>query len=431
MDSQAHQGIWTYRPNKTEPAPNVQDTVNLDPGFSFAVKANIEVARMPASAGSPVFAGYLPVVDSPVVAVLKRHGGRVAGLTNMHEMAFGITSNNPTFGPVRNPFDPLRSAGGSSGGSAASVAAGLVSVSLGTDTGGSISIPASVCGVVGFRPSTGRWPGAGTIGLSWTRDTIGVHAKSVAHVATIDSWVSHDSTKRDTSLAETRAPVLGIPTAFTKDLDPAVAAHFAEVRELLSTQLNMIDINLDEVFAATDGAQWDLVGYEAPRLLAAALAQAKDISPTEAWKYVVSHAASPDVRGVLQAYAAHPIEDNAYAHALELTDAARERYVEILVHAGIDALVFPSIPALPSLIGDDQLIMHLGERVPLFPLFTRHVSPGTVLGVPSVSLPTGLVDAGAGTPYLPVGINVQGFAHRDPELVAIAARVEALLKQLQ
>lgn len=430
MDSQAHQGIWTYLPHKTEPVANDQGTVSLDPGFSFAVKANIEVASMPASAGSPVFAGYLPVVDSPVVAMLKRHGGRVIGLTNMHEMAFGITSNNATFGPVRNPFDPLRSAGGSSGGSAACVAAGLVAVSLGTDTGGSISIPASVCGVVGFRPSTGRWPGAGTIGLSWTRDTIGVHAKSVAHTATIDSWVSHDSSKNDVSPVESSKPVLGIPTAFTKDLDPAVAARFAEVRELLSEHLSIIDIDLDEVFAATDGAQWDLVGYEAPRILATALAEAKDISPSEAWKYVVSHAASPDVRGILEAYGTHPIEDGAYAHALELTDVAREQYVQILEQAGIDALIFPSIPALPSLIGQDEMIMHQGEQVPLFPLFTRHVGPGTVLGVPSVSLPTGLVDAGNGVPRLPVGINVQGFAHRDPELLAVASRIEALLKQL-
>lgn len=430
MVPQAHQGIWTYLPNKTEPVAKTQGTVSLEPGFDFAVKANIEVAGMPASAGSPVFEGYFPVVDSPVVALLKRHGGRVAGLTNMHEMAFGITSNNATYGPVRNPFDPLRSAGGSSGGSAACVAAGLVPISLGTDTGGSISIPASVCGVVGFRPSTGRWPDAGTIGLSWTRDTIGVHAKTVAHAAMIDSWVSHDSIGPQAIPAETSTPVLGIPTAFTKDLDPAVAKRFAEVRELLSKHLNIIDVDLDEVFAFTDGAQWDLVGYEAPRILATALAKAKDLAPSEAWKHVVAHAASPDVRGILKAYATDPIEDSAYARALELTDAARQRYVEILAHAGIDALIFPSIPALPSLVGQDELVMHQGEQTPLFPLFTRHVGPGTVLGVPSVSLPTGLVDAGSGIPRLPVGINVQGFAHRDPELLSIAARVETFLKQL-
>ena len=429
MNAQAQQGIWIYLPSKTEPAANNQGTVDLDAGFDFAVKANIEVAGLPASAGSPVFEGYLPGLDSPVVAILKRHGGRVAGLTNMHEMAFGITSNNATYGPVRNPFDPLRSAGGSSGGSAAAVAAGLVPISLGTDTGGSISIPATVCGVVGFRPTTGRWPGAGSIGLSWTRDTIGLHTTRVAHAQIIDSWIAHHD--RDAAQASGEFPVLGIPTAFTKDLDPLVAQRFVQVREFLSQHLHIVEVDLDEVFAATDAAQWDIVGFEAPRVLSAALAAAKDISPAEAWKNVLANAASPDVRGILQAYAAHPIETTAYVQSLERADIARSRYLEVLAQAGIDALIFPSIPALPSLIGHDELFMHLGEQVPLFPLFTRHVGPGTVLGVPSVSLPVGLVDAGPDIPRLPVGINLQGFAHRDPELLAIAARVEALLKELR
>ncbi|PQZ93599.1 amidase [Arthrobacter sp. MYb227] len=428
MDSQAHQGIWTYLPNKTEPAANNQGTVDLDAGFDFAVKANIEVAGMPASAGSPVFEGHLPELDSPVVAILKRHGGRVAGLTNMHEMAFGITSNNATYGPVRNPFDPLRSAGGSSGGSAAAVAAGLVPISLGTDTGGSISIPATVCGVVGFRPTTGRWPGAGSIGLSWTRDTIGLHTTLVAHAQTIDSWITHHD--RDVAQTHHELPVLGIPTAFTKDLDPSVARRFAQVREHLSRHLRIIEVDLDEVFAATDAAQWDIVGFEAPRVLSAALAAALNLSLSDAWENVVAHASSPDVRGILEAYAAHPIEATAYAQSLEHADSARTQYLEVLSQAGVDALIFPSIPALPSLIGQDELIVHQGEQVPLFPLFTRHVGPGTVLGVPSVSLPVGLVDVAANLPRLPVGINLQGFAHRDPELLAIAARVEALLKEL-
>nr|WP_272926248.1 amidase family protein [Glutamicibacter soli] len=429
VKAQQSQGIWTYLPKALETSETDPNLTGPEPEFDFAVKANIEVAAMPASAGSPVFSDYFPDIDSPVVAILKRHGGQVAGLTNMHELAFGMTSDNATFGPVRNPFDHLRSAGGSSGGSAACVAAGLVPLSLGTDTGGSISIPASVCGVVGFRPSTGRWPTAGTIGLSWTRDTIGVHAKSVEHVAMVDTWISHNSASSDMSAPSTDKPILGIPTAFTKDLDPAVASRFAEVRQLLSAHLRILDIDLDEVIAATDSAQWDIVGYEAPRCLSTALATAEDIAPTEAWKYVVSRAASPDVRNILESYDNNPVDDESYTRAIRTADAAHQRYCEILDAAGIDALIFPSLPALPALLRDDDLVMHRGTLVPLFPLFTRHVGPGTVMGVPSVSLPAGLVDAGGGVPLLPVGVNVQGFAHRDSELLTIASQLETLLEQ--
>lgn len=425
MSKKMTPGLWTHL-IETEPAchsaAGPARGPGLDAGFDFAVKANIEVAGLPASAGSPVFDGYLPVADSPVVATLKRHGGRLAGLTNMHELAFGITSNNAVFGPVPNPFDPLRSAGGSSGGSAASVAAGLVQISLGTDTGGSVSIPAAACAVVGFRPTTGRWPGAGTIGLSWSRDTIGVHARSVAHVRTVDSWITHD---RRESVGP-GAPVLGVPTAFLRDLDPSVAQRFGEVLATLRKNHEIIEVDLDEVFVQTDAAQWDLVGWEAPRLLAAHLAAAEDLSPAAAWKQVVARAASPDVRTVLAGYDADPVTADAYARAIQLMDAARDNYAATIAGFGLDALVFSTLPCLPTPIGQDLVVSHLGKQVPVFPLLTKHVGPGTVLGVPSVSLPAGMGDAG-----LPVGITLQGLAHRDRALLDVAGQVEALLAPMQ
>lgn len=435
MSTDLHPGIWTHRPlgsgappaqpqipaqPQTPPDPGTQAGIGhrLDRGFDFAVKANIEVAGMPATAASPVFEGHVPQADSPVVAVLKRHGGRVAGLTNMHELAFGITSNNAVYGPVRNPFDPLRSAGGSSGGSAAAVAAGLVPVSLGTDTGGSISIPAAACGVVGFRPTTGRWPTAGTIGLSWSRDTIGVHARNVEHVATVDRWVSHDV--RDAP--STGRPVLGVPAAFRLDLDAEVQRSFAEALDKISAHAQIVELDMDQVFAQTNAAQWDLVGWEAPRLLGVHLAAAENLSPADAWKQVVSRAASPDVRGILAGYNGNPVDPNAYAAACGLMDAAREDYAALLVAAGVDALVFPTLPCLPPAIGEDGLVPHLGEYVPVFPLMTRHTGPGTVLGAPAVTLPAGPTATG-----LPVGITLQGLAHRDRELLALAGLVESLL----
>lgn len=416
MSQETAAGIWTHLADGHEPAANPGAT--LEHGFDFAVKANIEVAGMPANAASPVFAGHLAAVDAPVVTALKLHGGRVAGLTNMHELAFGITSNNATYGPVRNPYDASRSAGGSSGGSAAAVAAGLVPVSLGTDTGGSISIPAASCGVVGFRPSTGRWPSAGTIGLSWSRDSIGVHARSVEHAATIDGWITHDAV----SSPAPERPLLAVPTAFIRDLEQQVSERFTAVVASLADTATIIEVDLDTIIEQTEASQWDLVGWEAPRLLSDYLAAAENINPEDAWELVVERAASPDVCGVLEGYDAFPVSAGAYAEACTTMANARADYARLVAAAGFDALLFPTLPTVPQPIGNDLSTVHNGEEVPIFPLMTRNLGPGTVLGVPMLTLPAGVTRDG-----LPVGITLQGAAHHDRDLLAVASMIETAL----
>ncbi|WP_454851318.1 amidase family protein [Promicromonospora soli] len=162
-------------------------------GIPFAVKDNIDVAGTPTTAGSPLLAHGAPSIDAGIVSMLREAGAELIGKTNMHELAFGITSNNAHFGPVRNPLDPARTAGGSSGGSAAAVALGIVPFSIGTDTGASVTVPASFCGVVGFRPSTGRYPGDGIVNLSWTRDTAGLHTRSVQDARIVDRAITRSA----------------------------------------------------------------------------------------------------------------------------------------------------------------------------------------------------------------------------------------------
>lgn len=145
-------------------------------GLKFAIKDNIDVAGVRTTACSRILEGYVPTTDAFVVERLRVSGAEIVGKANNHEFAVGATNTSSIFGPVRNPVDPDRISGGSSGGSVAAVASGIADVGIGTDTGGSIRVPAALCGVTGFKPTTGIIPTDGVIPLSRTMDTVGIAA---------------------------------------------------------------------------------------------------------------------------------------------------------------------------------------------------------------------------------------------------------------
>ena len=148
-------------------------------GIPISLKDNIYTKDVRTTGGSQILKNFVPLHDAPVVRSLKKAGAVILGKTNMHEFAYGVTTENPHFGTTRNPWDRGRIAGGSSGGSAAALAAGLCYGSIGTDTGGSIRIPASLCGVVGLKPGLGRVSAEDVIPLSPTLDFVGPLARSV------------------------------------------------------------------------------------------------------------------------------------------------------------------------------------------------------------------------------------------------------------
>src|SRR3989440_5159047 len=148
-------------------------------GIPISLKDNIYTKGIRTTAGSKILKDFIPPHDAQVVVMLKEAGAVLLGKTNMHEFAYGVTSNNPHYGPVRNPWDLARVPGGSSGGSAAAVAAGLCYASIGTDTGGSIRIPASLCGLFGLKPSWGRISCEGIVPLSPALDCAGALAPAL------------------------------------------------------------------------------------------------------------------------------------------------------------------------------------------------------------------------------------------------------------
>jgi mandelamide amidase len=389
-------------------------------GVPFAVKDNIDVAGVPTTAGSPLLSDSVPEVDAGVVAALREAGALVIGKTNMHELAFGITSNNAAFGPVRNPVDPSRVAGGSSGGSAAAVALGVVPFSLGTDTGGSVTIPAAFCGVVGFRPTTGRYPGDGVVNLSWTRDSVGIHARTVADVRVVDRVLARQA---DAPARSGDGLVIGVLRSRFEDLDPEVEEAVGQaLARLESSGVSLVEVAVPDDAEIGGGPGLGMVLYEAERLLLARAAAGPGGGRFRGFADLVPEIASPDVRGLCQMMVDQPYPAAGYEEARRARLALRRSYAEMFASSGVDAVLAPAVPVLPPPVGADDVFELNGREVPTFPTVTRHTAPGSVAGVPMLTLPARR-PAGA----LPVGITLEGAFGGDAALLALGALVERIL----
>ncbi|NLT26122.1 MAG: hypothetical protein GXX90_05680 [Microbacteriaceae bacterium] len=381
--------------------------------FSLAVKANIAVAGFPFSGSNRALARRTASADAAIVALLRHRGAVVVGTTSMHELAFGITSNNAAYGPVRNPHDPERTAGGSSGGSAAAVASGEVDLALGSDTGGSIAIPASLSGTYGYRPSVGLWPLDGKIGLSWTRDTIGVFARDLDRILDSARWIA------GTRPADIERPVIGVPAELVRELHPSTRAAWDAALDRLREAVEIVELEWGEGHDLAHAAEMPVVLFETRQQLAAHAAEAFDCPPSEALARLRDKIASPDVRAIVGSMIDAPVPADEYAAQLANVHRARDLYERMLDDRGLDVVAFPSTPAPAPPIGDDATVEHLGERVPTFPLYIRNTGPGTMLGAPMATLP--LRPEG-----LPVGLTLMGRRFGDAATLGAARTVDGV-----
>ncbi|TMD90551.1 MAG: amidase, partial [Chloroflexi bacterium] len=194
-------------------------------GSVVAVKDLVDVAGMVTTAGGIILPPTPAIEDAHVVKNIRAHGCMVVGKANLHEFAYGVTSVNPHYGPVRNPHDRGRVAGGSSGGSAVAVAMGMCDWAVGSDTGGSIRVPASLCGVVGFKPRLGSIDVTGVIPLSWSLDTLGPLASDVTTAAKAYTMMSNEVI----SLEDLEPPTLAVPRGWVADLDAPTEAAWRRV----------------------------------------------------------------------------------------------------------------------------------------------------------------------------------------------------------
>lgn len=417
-------------------------------GVPFGVKDNIRVAGHATRAGSPALTDQVSTADAEVVAALRRAGAIPFGSLNMHELALGTTSDNAHFGAVHNPVDPTRSPGGSSGGSAAAIAAGFIPFALGTDTGGSCRIPAAHCGIVGMRPTMGRYSSDGLVALSPIRDTIGVMANSVADVALVDAIITGeaDAQAPELDFPELVLPELGLPElylpelrlglprrGFFDDLDPEVATvvEFA-LERLADAGAVLVETEVvDSHVMAPVG--FNAVAYEAPRQIVSLLFPDRAGDLRDEWNDALSDAevaavnafiarvASPDVAAILTHFLEHPISAATYAEALRVRTQLQSAYADAFERDALDALLYPTVPVVAQPIGATTVRLNGVERE-LFPVSIRNTDPGSFAGQPSLSVP---IARRAGT--LPIGLGIEGKQGDDRHLLAVSKCIENIL----
>jgi len=284
-------------------------------GIPILVKDNINTVDFLTTGGTPALADHQPSADAGVITRLKNAGALIVGKTNMHELAFGITSNNAFTGAVHNPYDKNLITGGSSGGSAAAVSANIVPVSLGSDTGGSNRIPASLCGVCGFRPTTGRYPDDGLINLSKTRDTVGIFAHSVSDIVLLDDVLSGGSKPAKANIKELRLAVPRDP--FYKALENETAEVIENVLVLLEKSgATLVEIDMKALFPLTEKISLPVAIYETLRELADYL-QTNSLNIT--LEQLIAEIASPDVKHIMEAAQTdQKISEEVYLEALNV-----------------------------------------------------------------------------------------------------------------
>src|SRR6266849_5262875 len=389
-------------------------------GIPISLKDNIYTKGIRTTAGSKILKDFIPQHDAVVWDKLREAGAILLGKTNLHEFAYGVTTNNPHYGPTRNLWDLARIPGGSSGGSAAAVAAGLCYGSIGTDTGGSIRIPAGLCGIVGFKPGIGRVSAEGIVPLSHRLDFVGPLARTAADAALLLDPIflrgkkePRLSPQRKYSTRSLRKLRLGLPKEFFFDvISDDVYVLFREgVRRLQKAGATVKEVSiplLSETEEAGNHIAW---------------AEATHYHQQAGWFPAHSEEYGEDVRTRLEM--GTKVSATAYLEALELRDKFIQQFHLAMADAGVDALVAPTTPIPAPLLGEESTPIGKVNH-PTRALLLRLNRPANLAGVPAVSVPCGFTSAS-----LPVGLQLIGAITDEVLLIRIAQVAQAILPVLR
>jgi len=382
-------------------------------GIPVAVKDVFQTRGVATTGGSPIYRNFVPDEDAVAVARLKAAGAVMLGKLNMHELAYGITSANPHFGAVANPWNPKHSPGGSSGGSGAAVAAGLVYAALGTDTGGSIRIPASFCGTVGLKPTYGRVSRRGVMPLSWSLDHVGPLAGAVRDAALVLNAIAGYDGGDDTS---SRRPTVD----FVPDDEPVRGLRVGFPENFFFERLDAeVELSVRGAIARLESLGAQVKPVKLPDI-AALNAVGRVILLCEASAMMAPHLKNrgqfgADVLALLDQGRLLPATD--YLHAQRLRKRMVREFAQ--VWSQVDCLVAPTTPNTAPRIGETTIKLG-GREEDVRLATTRLVRSLNLLGLPALSIPCGLSGDG-----LPIGLQIIGPAFGERLILRVGAALEA------
>ena len=388
-------------------------------GIPISLKDNIYTKGIRTTAGSKILKNFIPQHDAAVWTKLQEAGAILLGKTNLHEFAYGVTTNNPHYGPTRNPWDLARIPGGSSGGSAAALPAGLCYGSIGTDTGGSIRIPASLCGIVGLKPGIGRVSAEGVVPLSSHLDFVGPLARTaVDAVLLLDPIFARDKAEPSLESVQkfskgTNKFRMGLPKEFFLDLvsdDVYIPFHEA-VRSLQKHGAKVKEVSiplLSETEEAGNRIAW---------------AEATHYHQQAGWFPAHSADYGEDVRTRLEM--GTKISATDYLQALDSRDRFIQQIHLAMTDAEVDALVVPTTPIAAPLIGEESTPIGKANHSTRAMLL-RLNRPANLAGIPAMSVPCGFTSAG-----LPVGLQLIGAVTDELLLLRIAQVAQAIMPVLR
>jgi aspartyl-tRNA(Asn)/glutamyl-tRNA(Gln) amidotransferase subunit A len=382
-------------------------------GVPIAVKDIIYIEGVKCTAGSKILANNIATYDAPVVKRLKAAGAVLVGTTNLHEFAAGVTSDNPHYGPVRNPWDVARIAGGSSGGSAVAVAAGLAATALGTDTAGSVRIPAALCGVLGLKPTYGRVSRLGVIPLAASLDTVGVIAANAWDVAaTLQVIAGHE--KDDVTTVDSQGTDytgalsvpfhgarIGVVRSYSREIvDPRVEENLggfiSKLKEIGCTAREVDPVGIDQI-------------YERWLLIRRAEATAFHLG----WLESTPELYGEDVRNLM--ILGKDVRAVDYVNALNTRPSIIERFSDSV--KGFDFLALPTTCVPAPVIGQRRVTIK-GKEVEVYSALNSLTLPFNYLGLPALSIPSGFIEG------LPVGVQIVGRLFDEAGVMRLAHAYE-------